>query len=113
MIAFLRCPVVNEAVWVSKRNEIERAVHVLAPRIPDFEASAIADHAMCSRGLSTASVQAAAWLSMVAFVRHALTEYDSLLEEGYDQESARHFVVADMQAILEEWGVMRPLTPVD
>ncbi len=98
---------------MSKRSEIEQAVHVLAPRIPDFEASAIADHAMDSRGLCTASVQSAAWLSMVAFVRHALTEYDSLLEEGYDQESARHFVAADIRAILSEWGVLRPLTPTD
>ena len=98
---------------MSKRSEIEKAVHVLAPRIPDFEAGAIADHAMDSRGLCTASAQTAAWLSMVAFVRHALTEYDSLLEEGYDQESARHFVAAGIQAVLTEWGVLRPLMPND
>jgi hypothetical protein len=99
--------------FVSKRSEIEQAVHVLAPRIPEFEAAAIADHAMISRGLATASADTAAWLSMVAFVRHALTEYDSLLEEGYDQESARHFVAADIQAVLNEWGVKRPLSPAD
>ncbi len=98
---------------MSKRNEIEQALRVLAPRIPAFEAGAIADHAMDSFGLCTASAQTAAWLSMVAFVRHALTEYDSLLEEGYDQESARHFVAADIQAVLSEWGVRRPLTPKD
>ncbi len=98
---------------MTKRSEIENALYVLAPRIPEFEAGAIADHAMDSCGLSTASVHAAAWLSMVAFVRHALTEYDSLLEEGYDQESARHFVVADIQAVLSEWGVRRPLSPQD
>ncbi len=98
---------------MNKRNEIEQAVRVLAPQIPEFEAGAIADHAVCSRGLCTAAPQTAAWLSMVAFVRHALTEYDSLLEEGYDQESARHFVAADIRAILSEWGVMRPLTPAD
>ncbi len=98
---------------MSKRSEIEEAVRVLAPHIPDFEAGAIADHALDSRGLCSASAPVAAWLSMVAFVRHALTEYDSLLEEGYDQESARHFVAADIQAILKEWGVQRPLTPGD
>jgi hypothetical protein len=113
MIGLLPCPIVKEAVWVSKRSEIEQALHVLAPRIPDFEASAIADHALDSPGLCVASAQAAAWLSTVAFVRHALTEYDSLLEEGYDQESARHFVAADIQAVLSEWGVRRPLTPQD
>jgi hypothetical protein len=99
--------------FVSKRSEIVRALYALAPRIPEFEADAIADHAMTSRGLATAKAESAAWLSMVAFVRHALTEYDSLLEEGYGQESARHFVATDMQAILDEWGVRRPLTPAD
>jgi len=98
---------------VPKRSDIEEALRQLAPRIPDYEAGAIADHAMASRGLNCASAQTAAWLSMVAFVRHALTEYDELLEEGYDQESARHFVAAEIQAVLTEWGVLRPLTPCD
>ncbi len=98
---------------MTKRSEIEQALRLLAPRIPDYEAGAIADHAMDSRGLNCASAQTAAWLSMVAFVRHALTEYDSLLEEGYDQESARHFVAAEIQSVLAEWGVLRPLTPQD
>jgi hypothetical protein len=95
---------------VAKRSDIEAALYQLAPQIPCYEASAIVDHALDSRGLNAASPQAAAWLSMVAFVRHALTEYDSLLEEGYDQESARHYVAADIQAVLTEWGVQRPLT---
>ena len=94
---------------MTKRSDIEEALRQLAPHIPDYEASAIVDHALDSHGLNSASPQAAAWLSMVAFVRHALTEYDSLLEEGYDQESARHFVASDIQAVLTEWGVRRPL----
>jgi hypothetical protein len=98
---------------VTKRSDIEKALRQLAPEIPDYEASAIADHAMDSRGLNSASPQSAAWLSMVAFIRHALTEYDSLLEEGYDRESARHFVAADIQAVLMEWGVRRLLSPQD
>ncbi len=98
---------------MTKRSEIDQALLQMAPRVPEYEAGAIADHAMSSRGLNSASPQTAAWLSMVAFIRHALTEYDSLLEEGYDQESARHFVSADIQAVLSEWGVKRPLTVQD
>jgi hypothetical protein len=113
MLGLAICSTDNEAVWVPKRSDIEEALRVLAPRIPDYEASAIADHAVDSRGLNCASAQTAAWLSMVAFVRHALTEYDALLEEGYDQESARHFVAAEIQAVLEEWGVLRRLSPLD
>ncbi len=56
-----------------------------------------------------ASPETAAWLSMVAYIRHVLTDYDTLLEEGYDQDSARHFVMADMEAVLKDWGVRRPL----
>jgi hypothetical protein len=98
---------------VTKRSDIEGALRQLAPQIPCYEAGAIVDHAMDSRGLNSASPQTTAWLSMVAFVRHALTEYDSLLEEGYDQDSARHFVAGDIQAVLTEWGVRRPLTLQD
>jgi hypothetical protein len=66
---------------------------------------------MDSPGLRNAAPETAAWLSMVSFIRHVLTEYDSLLEEGYEQESARYFVASDMQAVLKEWGVRRPLSP--
>ena len=95
---------------MATRKEIESALRHLAPHIPDHEFGAIADHAMDSPGLHKAAPETAAWLSMVSFIRHALTEYDSLLEEGYEQESARHFVAAEMQAVLKEWGVSRPLT---
>jgi hypothetical protein len=98
---------------VSTRAEIERAIRALAPDIPDYEFNAVADHAMDSPGLGGASPEAAAWLSMVSFIRHVLTDYDALLEEGYDQEAARHFVVGDMQAVLAEWGVKRPFLAGD
>ena len=93
---------------MSRRADIERALRHLAPGVPDYESGAITDHAMSSTGLHNASPETAAWLSMVSFVRHVLTEYDALLEEGYDQDSARHFVAGDMQAILTEWRVKRP-----
>jgi hypothetical protein len=50
---------------------------------------------------------------LVAYVRHALTEYDQLLDEGYDRDSARHFVAAEIAAILGSWGVRRRLTAQD
>ena len=94
---------------MATRKEIESALRYLAPDVPDHEFGAIADHAMDSSGLHNAAPETAAWLSMVSFIRHVLTDYDSLLEEGYEQESARHFVASDMQAVLKEWGVRRPL----
>jgi hypothetical protein len=73
---------------------------------------AVVDHAIDSRGLSIASPETAAWLSLVAYVRHTFTDYDELLAEGYDPDSARHFVVAPMK-ILQSWGVRRRLAPED
>ena len=69
----------------------------------------IIDHAVDSAGLKTASPETAAWLSTVAYVRHVLTDYDQLLDDGYDQESARHFVLDDMNAILRAWGARRTI----
>jgi hypothetical protein len=93
-----------------RRSDIHAALMRLAPRIPAFEAGAIVDHAMTSRGLANAGVETAAWLSLVAFVRHSMTDYDDLMAEGYDQDAARYFVAGEMAGILEGWGVRRPLT---
>lgn len=94
---------------MASRTDIEQALRRLAPSIPKHEFGAVIDHALDSAGLRSATAEAAAWLSLVAYVRHALTEYDELLAQGYDQDSARHFVAEDMQAVLTEWGVRRRL----
>ena len=39
---------------------------------------AVVDHAVDSRGLSIASTETAAWLSLVAYVRHTFTDYSQL-----------------------------------
>jgi hypothetical protein len=94
-----------------RRDAIEAALLRLAPSIPRHEHQAVIDHAVHSRGLAVASPEAAAWLSLVAYVRHTFTDYDELLAEGYDADSARHFVSAEMGQILRAWGVRRLLTP--
>jgi hypothetical protein len=94
---------------MAKRAEIEAALRRLAPRIPEHEFGAVVDHAMDSVGLRPASPETAAWLSLVAFVRHAMTEYDALLAQGYDRDSARFFVVGEIDATLAGWGVRRRL----
>jgi hypothetical protein len=98
---------------LAKRSEIEAALRRLAPRIPPHEFAAVTDHAVDSIGLKSAAAEAAAWLSLVAYVRHVFTDYDALLTEGYDQDSARFFVAAEMEQILSGWGVQRRLTPQD
>ena len=98
---------------VPKRATIEAALLRLAPAIPPHERTAVVDHAIDSRGLSVASPETAAWLSLVAYVRHTFTDYDELLAEGYDSDSARHFVAARMENVLQAWGVRRRVAPAD
>lgn len=94
---------------MARRSEIEAALRCLAPKIPPHEFSAVVDHALDSAGLRTASPENAAWLSLVAYLRHAFTDYEALLTQGYDRDSARFFVADEMQAMLEQWGVRRKL----
>jgi len=91
------------------RRDIEAALRHLAPKIPAHEFGAVIDHALDSEGLKSAAPETAAWLSLVAYVRHVFTDYDALLAQGYDRDSARHFVTAEMEAVLKGWGVRRPL----
>lgn len=92
-----------------RRREIEAALRHLAPKIPPHEFGAVIDHALDSAGLTSAVAAKAAWLSLVAYVRHVFTDYDELLEGGYDRESARHFVADEMTRVLRDWGVRRQL----
>ena len=91
----------------SRREAVVQALARLAPRLPAFEAEAALDRALTSRGLRGAAPETAAWLALVAYARHAFTDYDALLDEGYDRDSARHFVLDDLNAILAEWGARR------
>ena len=98
---------------MAKRSEIEAALRRLAPRIPPHEFATVVDHAVDSPGLAVAVPETAAWLSLVAYVRHMFTDYDDLLREGYDQDSARYFVADEITALLESWGVRRRLSSDD
>jgi hypothetical protein len=98
---------------VSRRTDIESALRQLAPRIPDHEFGAVIDHALDSRGLRQAAPEQAAWLSLVAYVRHVFTDYDGLRDQDYDEDSARFFVAEEIKAVLTGWGVRRRLAPED
>ena len=95
------------------RPAIEAALRRLAPKIPPHEFGAVVDHALDSRGLRNAAPETAAWLSLVAYARHMFTAYDELLTQGYDRESARHFVLDDITTTLQGWGVRRKLNADD
>jgi hypothetical protein len=98
---------------LARRAHIETALRALAPRIPGHEFTAVIDHARDSAGLRNASAESAAWLALVAYARHAFTDYDELLQQGYDRDSARHFVADEIDAVLQAWGVRRRVAADD
>ena len=91
------------------RSAITAALRHMAPHLPAHEFAAVVDHAMDSPGLSVASPENAAFLSLVAYARHTFTEYDALLTQGHDRDSARFFVAEELAELLAEWGVQRKL----
>ena len=91
----------------NRREAVAAALARLAPRLPAFEADAALDRALASPGLRGAAPETAARLALVAYARHVFTDYDDLLGEGYDRDSARHFVLDDLNAVLAEWGSRR------
>lgn len=91
------------------RSTIASALRHLAPRLPAHEFAAVVDHAMDSPGLRVAVPENAAWLSLVAYARHTMTDYDALLAQGYDRDSARFFVAEELEGLLAGWGAKRKL----
>ena len=55
----------------------------------------------------------AVWLATIAHVRHEHSDYDRLLAEGYDRDSARFFVVDQINAWLTKWRATRLLDADD
>jgi hypothetical protein len=92
-------------------SAIQDALRRMFPRMPAKDLDTAADHAVHSPGLRPASAEAAAWLSAVAYARHAFTDYDTLLDEGYGEEAARYFVVEELNRVLAEWGCRRRVDP--
>lgn len=94
---------------MNRRDALAAALRRLAPNIPQHEFGAVIDHALDSAGLKSAAPETAAWLSLVAYARHTFTDYDELLSQGYDRDSARYFVADEMTQMLSHWGAQRQL----
>jgi len=93
----------------SRQKAIARSLRVLAPRIPLADFNAVLQIAIAGH-LRHLPPSIAASQALASQVRHAHTEYDRLLEEGYDRESARHFVLDAMNDVLARWGAS-PIAP--
>ena len=55
----------------------------------------------------------AVWLATIAHIRHVHTDYEKLLAEGYDRDSARFFVIEQTNIVLTRWRATRLLDADD
>lgn len=89
-----------------RQKALARALTALIPLAPYADAEAIRE-AAGQRKLRELPPSIAVWIATVTHVRHEHSDYDALLDDGYDRDSARHFVINQMNAVLTTWRATR------
>ena len=100
------------SIGTARRREFGKALTALLPMAPYAYMERIRADA------GTAHMKAlpptiAVWLATIAHVRHAHTDYEKLLAEGYDRDSARFFVIGQTNDVLTRWRATRLLDADD
>ena len=92
----------------NRKRAIAKALTSLLPLAPYLDIEAIRAEATAAH-MRALPPSVATWLATVAHVRHQHTDYDRLLAEGYDRDSARFFVVDRINEVLTTWRATRLL----
>lgn len=95
-----------------RRRAIAKVLTLLLPMAPYSDTEKIRTEA-AARHMKTLPPSIAVWLATVAHIRHEHTDYDKLLDEGYDRDAARFFVLDQVNATLTRWRATRLLDPDD
>lgn len=95
-----------------RQKAVNKALTTLLPQASysDIEPIRMAAN---DRKLRTLPPSVAVWLATIAYIRHVYSDYDNLLKEGYDRDSARFFVVDQINEVLTRWRATRLLDPED
>jgi hypothetical protein len=93
-----------------RQRDIAKALTQLIPGAPFIDAEPIRVLA-AKRKFKALPAPTAIWLAAVTHIRHVHTEYDALLDEGYERDAARHFALEDINAKLTEWRATRLIDP--
>lgn len=96
----------------NRHKAIAKALTLLLPGAPYADIEAIRAEAS-ERRMADLPPSIAVWLTTVAHVRHQHTEYDALMDEGYDRDAARFFVLDAVNEVLTGWRATRLLDPED
>jgi hypothetical protein len=89
-----------------RQKAIAKSLTLLLPAVPYSDSEPIRAAALAPH-MKTLPPSVAVWLATVAHVRHAHTDYDTLRDDGYDKDSARFFVLDDINKKLTEWRATR------
>ena len=92
-----------------RQKEMAKAITALAPQMPFADAEAIRPR-LKRGGMRDLAPSTAVWLCTVAHIRHAYTEYDEILADGYGRDAARFFVLDAINDVLSDWQATRFLT---
>ncbi len=95
-----------------RQRALARALTALLPAAPYADMEKIRAEAGAAH-LKTLPPSIAVWLAAIAHVRHAHTDYETLLAEGYDRDSARFFVIGQINNVLTRWRATRLLDADD
>jgi hypothetical protein len=95
-----------------RRRAIAKALTALLPLAPYADMEKIRTDAG-SVHMKTLPPSIAVWLVTTAHIRHVHTDYEKLLAEGYDRDSARFFVIEQTNIVLTRWRATRLLDSDD
>jgi hypothetical protein len=95
-----------------RQRAIAKALTALLPLAPYADMERIRADAN-AKHLRSLPPTVAVWLATIAHVRHSHTDYEALLEDDYDRDSARFFVADQINAVLTRWRSTRLLEPDD
>jgi hypothetical protein len=101
-----------KAAPTGRRRAIAKALTALLPMAPYADMEKIRSDAGAVH-MKTLPPTIAVWLATIAHVRHMHTDYERLLAEGYDRDSARFFVIGQTNAMLTRWRATRLLDSDD
>jgi hypothetical protein len=100
-------------IGTKRHRAIAKALTLLLPGAPYADIEQIRAEAS-KPAYRAVPPSVAVWLATVSHVRHVHTDYDRLMdEEGYDRDSARFFVIDDINDVLTSWRATRLLDPED
>jgi hypothetical protein len=96
----------------NRQRAIAKALTTLLPIAPYADIEKIREMASAAK-MRDLPASIAVWIATTTYVRHEHSSYDALLAEGYDRDSARHFVVDEMNETLTRWRATRLLDADD